>query len=187
MESIILASASPRRREILTLLDIPFTVEAAAEETAPFGLPPAEYALALAESKAKAVFAKHPDSVVLGADTVVVRDDRVLGKPRDREDAIDMLLSLSDRTHTVITGVYVCTPNGMQGFADTARVHFYPITRTQAEAYVDTNEPMDKAGGYAIQGRGARFVKGIEGDFYTVMGLPAGRLLRFLDEFLGQE
>ncbi|MBP3382019.1 MAG: septum formation protein Maf [Clostridia bacterium] len=183
MGKLILASASPRRREILTLAGVPFEVVVAQEETAPAGLTPADYTLALARCKAQAVFKNHPDSIVLGADTIVVRGDTVLGKPRDEQDAVEMLLSLGGRTHQVMTGVWVCSPERCDGFTDIASVHFYPLTREEAEAYVATKEPMDKAGSYAIQGYGMRFVRGIEGDFYTVMGLPGGKTRRFLETF----
>lgn len=183
MREIILASASPRRREILELAGIPFTVCAAADENAPAGLSPAEYTKALAKSKCEAVFRQHPDRVVLGADTVVVLGDTILGKPHDENEAVEMLLSLSGRSHQVMTGVWVCSPMRCDGFTDIATVHFYPITREEAEEYVRTGEPMDKAGAYGIQGYGMRFVSGIEGDFYTVMGLPGGKVRRFLADF----
>lgn len=183
MKEIILASASPRRREILQLAGVPFEVCVASDETAPSGLAPCDYTRELARSKAEAVFKMHPDRVVLGADTVVVLDDRVLGKPRDAQDAVEMLLSLGGRSHQVMTGVWACSPGKCDGFTDVATVHFYPISRAEAEAYVATGEPMDKAGSYGIQGFGMRFVKGIEGDFYTVMGLPGARVCRFLKAF----
>ena len=183
MQKLILASGSPRRREILTLAGVPFEVVVAAEETAPAGLTPAAYTLALARCKAQAVFAQHPERVVLGADTIVVLDDTVLGKPRDEKDAVEMLLALGGRTHQVMTGVWVCSPDKCEGFTDIASVHFYPLTRKEAENYVATKEPMDKAGSYGIQGYGMRFVRGIDGDFYTVMGLPGGRTRRFLEQF----
>ena len=180
---IILASASPRRREILTLLGIPFAVCPAAEETAPSGLSPREYVLALARCKAQAVARQFPDRVVLGADTVVVRDKTVLGKPHNAREAQEMLLSLQDRAHVVMTAVWVCTPSREDGFVDETTVHFYPITPQEAADYVATGEPMDKAGAYGVQGMGMRFVRGIEGDFYSVMGLPGGRVRRFLETF----
>ena len=183
MQKLILASASPRRREILTLAGVPFEVVAAEEETAPAGLAPADYTLALARCKAHAVFAKHPDRVVLGADTIVVLGDTVLGKPKDEKDAVEMLLALGGRTHQVMTGVWVCSPDRCEGFTDIASVYFYPVTREEAERYVATKEPLDKAGSYGIQGYGMRFVRGIDGDFYTVMGLPGGRVRRFLETF----
>ena len=189
MEPIILASASPRRREILDLAGIPFTVCPADTEWAPEGLPPAERVLALARSKAEAVAAAHPNRVILGSDTMVVLGDKVLGKPRDLDDAVDMLLSMQDRTHQVMTGVWVIQTDGegnavkADGFTDIADVMFYPITAKEAADYVSMGESADKAGAYAIQGMGMRFVKGIVGDFYTVMGLPGGRLVRFLQSF----
>lgn len=183
MQRLILASASPRRREILQLAGVPFEVCAADTETAPDGLKPADYTLELAKSKAQAVFADHPDRVVLGSDTVVVLDGKVLGKPKDDREAVEMLLSLGGRAHQVMTGVWVCSPDRADGFTDVATVHFYPITRAEAEAYVATGECADKAGAYGIQGYGMRFVRGIEGDFYTVMGLPGGRTRRFLSDF----
>ena len=183
MDTIVLASASPRRREILDLAGISYEVCVAAEETAPDGLSPAEYTKALAKSKSEAVFARHPDRVVLGADTVVVLENTVLGKPHSEEEAVEMLLSLGGRTHRVMTGVWVCSPCGCDGFTDIAEVEMYPITREEAWEYVRTKEPMDKAGAYGIQGYGMRFIKGIHGDFYTVMGLPGAAVRRFLPQF----
>ena len=139
--------------------------------------------MALARCKAQAVAKKFPDRTVLGADTVVVLDDRVLGKPQNEQDAEKMLLSLQGRAHEVMTGVWVCAPSREDGFVDATTVHFYPITPKEAAEYVATGEPMDKAGAYGVQGLGMRFVCGIEGDFYSVMGLPGGRGRRFLDGF----
>ncbi len=186
---LILASASPRRQEILTLAGLSFIVHPAASEWAPEGLPPDERVRALARSKATEVAKVCPDSVVLGSDTMVVLGEQVLGKPKTPAEAVEMLLSLSGRPHLVMTGVWVmemdvagrCVKE--DGFTDVAEVVFYPLSREEAEAYVATGEPMDKAGAYAIQGKGMRFVSSIRGDFYTVMGLPGGRLLRFLTDF----
>ena len=111
---------------------------------------------------------------------MVFLDGAALGKPHSPEEAVDMLMRLQGREHTVITGVWVCSPDGCGGFADSAAVRFYPMTREEAEQYVATGEPMDKAGAYGIQGYGTRFVAGIHGDFFNVMGLPAARLIRFL-------
>ena len=177
---LLLASASPRRKEILTLLDIPFEVCPAVRESAPAGLPPAERVQALARCKAEEVAAAHPNRLVVGADTMVVLDGRALGKPRDEAEAVEMLLSLQGKTHMVMTGVWVCSPGKCGGFVDAAEVTFYPMTREEAAAYAATGEPLDKAGAYGIQGRGMRFIRGIRGDFYTVMGLPGARLARFL-------
>lgn len=188
-DKVILASASPRRREILALGGVPFEVCPAADEQAPDGLTPAEMVRALARSKASQVAAQFPDHVILGADTMVVLDGKMLGKPTSQEEAVDMLMNLQGREHQVMTGVWLIRTNSEKttvkedGFTDVATVKFFPMTRDEAEEYVATGEPMDKAGAYGIQGYGMRFVEGISGDFYTVMGLPAGRLLRFLRDF----
>ena len=116
----------------------------------------------------------------LGADTAVVVDGEILGKPTDRDDAKAMLRRLAGRSHFVITAVWVCGEGFNEGFADRAEVTFFPMSEQEIEDYVATNEPKDKAGAYAVQGCGARYIQGIHGDFYTVMGLPAGRLYRFL-------
>ncbi|MBE6778948.1 MAG: septum formation protein Maf [Ruminococcaceae bacterium] len=186
---LILASASPRRREILTLAGIPFEVFPADEEVAPEGLPAVDRVLALARSKATWVAARHPGRTVLGADTMVAVDNVALGKPHSASEAVEMLLSMQGREHQVLTGVWVIRTDESgsvvkeDGFTDVAHVKFYPFDREEAEHYVSTNESMDKAGAYAIQGKGMRFVEGIRGDFYTVMGLPGGRLVRFLRDF----
>lgn len=188
-KSIILASASPRRREILSLGGVPFEVCPAADETAPENLAPADRVLTLARSKASQVAAQYADRVVLGADTMVVLDGKMLGKPTSSENAVQMLMQLQGREHQVMTGVWMIRTNNektivkQDGFTDVVRVKFFPMTYQEAEEYVATGEPMDKAGAYGIQGYGMRFVERISGDFYTVMGLPAGRLLRFLREF----
>lgn len=188
-KEIILASSSPRRREILTLGGVPFEVCPAADEQAPEDLLPADMVRALARSKASQVAARFADRIILGADTMVVMDGKMLGKPTSPENAVEMLMDLQGREHQVMTGVWLirtdCEKNFVKerGFTDVATVKFFPMTREEAAEYVATGEPMDKAGAYGIQGYGMRFVEGISGDFYTVMGLPAGRLLRFLREF----
>lgn len=187
---VVLASSSPRRHEILTLAGIPHEIVPSQDESAPASLPPKERALALAKCKAQEVAARCPDRLVLGADTMVVLDDAVLGKPHSPEQAVDMLMSLQGKAHLVMTGVWICRTNidgsvvKESGFTDIAGVKFLPFDRAQAEEYVATGEPMDKAGAYGIQGYGMRFVEGIEGDFYTIMGLPGGKLIRFIRSFL---
>lgn len=189
MNPIILASASPRRQEILTLAGVPFTVHPAAREFAPAELPPEQRVRELAHSKAAQVAPLYPGRITLGSDTMVALEDRVLGKPHSTEEAVEMLLLLQGRTHRVLTGVWLMVAdaagNTVQetGFTDAAQVEFYPMTRQEAADYVATGEPMDKAGAYGIQGYGMRFVRGIRGDFYTVMGLPGGRTVRALSEF----
>ena len=183
-QPIILASASPRRREIMELLDLPFEVHPSTSETAPEELPPADRVQALARCKAEEIAAAFPGRIVVGADTMVVVDGHALGKPHDPAQAQAMLLTLQGRTQEVMTGIGVCTPARAGGFVETTQVDFYPMTAQEAAAYVATGEPMDKAGAYGIQGRGMRYIRGIRGDFYTVMGLPGARLVRFLEEIL---
>ena len=185
MKPIILASASPRRQEICTLLGLTFTVIPAQNETEVDPTLPVEQAIVqVARGKAEEVAAIHPDTFVLGADTTVIVDGEVLGKPHDAKEAKAMLRHLSGRTHQVVTGVWLSKNGGGDGFADVADVVFGEMTEAEIEEYVNSGEPMDKAGAYGIQGCGMRYIDGIRGDFYTVMGLPAGRLYRFLKEWL---
>lgn len=187
---IVLASASPRRREILTLAGIPFTVCPADSEWAPADLPPFERVMALARSKANQVAIHHPNRIILGSDTMVVLNEKVLGKPHSPQEAVEMLHTLSGNTHQVMTGVWIIATDSagntvkQNGFTDVAGVSFYPLTDREIEDYVASEEPLDKAGAYGIQGSGMRFVEKINGDFYTVMGLPGGRLVRFLGDFI---
>ena len=182
IRSIVLASASPRRREICDILGITYTVcPARTELPADPSLTAAEAILQVARGKAEEVAAVYPNDIVLGADTAVVVDDRILGKPRDAAEAKEMLRLISGRTHQVITAGWVCGEGSNDGFADHADVTVVPMTSEDIDAYVASGEPMDKAGAYAIQGIGACHIRGISGDFYTVMGLPCGRLLRFLE------
>lgn len=186
---LILASASPRRREICDLLGLSVTVHPASAEP-PFdpSLSAEDNALAVARAKAREVAQKLGTAVpVLGADTSVILDHdggyEALGKPVDSTDAIAMLRRLSGREHRVLTGVWVCGDTREDGFVAQATVRFAPMTDAEIEEYVDSKEPMDKAGSYGIQGRCARYIDGIDGDFYTVMGLPAASLWRFLKTF----
>lgn len=186
---LILASQSPRRQEILTLAGFEFAVCPADAEWAPEGLSPFDRVRELAHSKAKQVAKNHPNSIVLGSDTMVVLGEKALGKPRDEQDAVDMLMSLQGRSHQVMTGVWVIETDAAgntvkeDGFTNVTAVDFWAFSEVEAREYVATKESMDKAGAYAIQGKGMRFVKGICGDYYTVMGLPGGRLVRFLQAF----
>lgn len=182
---MILASASPRRREILDLMGFTYTVEPAKTELPPDpALSPEEAVLRVARGKAEEIAERYPNGVVLGADTVVVVDGAILGKPNDAEDAKAMLRRLSGKEHRVITAVWICDGERSEGFADSAAVTFLPMSEEEIEAYVATGEPMGKAGAYAIQGRGMRHIRGIHGDFYTVMGLPSGRLYEVLKQHL---
>lgn len=169
---LVLASKSPRRSEILKNAGIDFTVRVAeADETIPDGTKPEDAVVFLAARKALAV-ERAEDETVLGADTVVVLDDKILGKPKDREDAYNMLRSLSGRVHSVFTGV-CAVGNGISlTFAEETKVEFYPLTDDEINEYIDTNEPYDKAGAYGIQGIASKFIRGIKGDYFNVVGLP---------------
>lgn len=179
---LILASQSPRRREILDMLGYMFECRPAhADETVPAGISPGEAVELLAARKARAVgLSAGAGDTVLGSDTVVALDGAVLGKPADRDDALRMLRALSGRTHTVYTGVALLKGEEEIVFHDRAEVTFYPLEEAEIAAYAATGEPMDKAGAYGIQGRGSALVEGIRGDFFTVMGLPAGKTVRAL-------
>ena len=189
MEELILASASPRRREILTLAGVPFSVCPAEDGDVPAGLTNEQRVQALARGKAAAVAGRFPGRLILGADTMVELDGQMLGKPRSADEAVEMLLRLQGRAHRVLTGVWLIRADERggiareDGFTDAAAVRFFPMSEEEARAYVATGEPMDKAGAYGIQGYGMRFVEGICGDFYTVMGLPGSKTLRFLHDF----
>ncbi|MEO7647481.1 MAG: Maf family protein [Gemmatimonadaceae bacterium] len=178
---VVLASASPRRRELLTLVGIEHVVlPSNIDETMKPGELPAEHALRLAVEKACAVARSHPDAVVIGADTVVVLDGKVLGKPPTLEVAREMLHALNGRTHTVITAVAVAYGGLTREVAEEVAVTFRRLNDDEIDAYVATREGMDKAGAYGIQGFGATIVERIEGDFFAVMGLPLVRLTALL-------
>ena len=179
---LILASGSPRRRELLKMTGLKFDVVTSdADESIPDNTTPGIAALILSERKALAV-ANLEDckgSVVIGADTIVSLDGKKFGKPKDEDDAFRMLSELSDRTHTVYTGVSIVNSDlTVNKFVEATEVHFYPLSEKQIRDYIATGEYQDKAGGYAIQGGGAVFISGIIGDYYNVMGLPIGRLMQ---------
>ncbi len=182
MKEIILASGSPRRKELLELAGVPFTVQTAeVDESIPVGTSPEDAVQMLAVKKARAVQAG--GQLVLAADTVVALDGVIFGKPRNQEEAKAMLRTLSGKVHQVHTGV--CIRQGEQEtvFCETAQVEFYPLTEEEISRYVDSGEPMDKAGAYGIQGKGALLVRGIQGDYYTVVGLPLARVVRAMGFF----
>ena len=182
MSRIILASQSPRRQELIGYILSDYEVIVSeVEETLPDGIAPEEVPAYLAGVKAQAVAAEHPDDVVIGADTVVILDGQVLGKPKDADDAFHMLRSLSGKAHTVITGCAIIQDGRMTTFSDRTRVEFYPLSDREILDYIATGEPFDKAGAYGIQGRGSVLVKRIEGDFFNVMGLPVARLKREME------
>lgn len=178
---IILASQSPRRRELLTLIGIPHHVQPAdVDESVLPGESPANHAERLARAKAGVVAAREPDAVVIGADTIVVVDGDILGKPVDVPDAARMLRRLSGRTHTVLTAVAVARRGVIESGVESVDVTFRALTDDQLASYIATGEPMDKAGAYGIQGYGAVIVERIDGDYFAVMGLAIGRLVSLL-------
>jgi septum formation protein len=177
---IVLASASPRRQEILAAAGIPFCVRiSGVEERREPGEKPADYAMRLAQHKAEAVPAE-PGEIVLGADTVVVVDDEVLEKPGDSQDAARMLRLLSSREHEVITGVCLRSTSRTVVDSEVTRVFFTPLSESDIAEYVATTEPLDKAGAYAIQGRASKFIYRVEGCYFNVVGLPIAMVYRHL-------
>ena len=183
MAKIVLASGSPRRRELLTRMGIAdFDVRVPeTEETYPPNLSPRETVEYISREKARAAAALcRPDEIVITADTMVCLDGARLGKPRDEAHALEMLTALQGRRHTVCTGVTVCRGDYADTQSEETEVFFRPATEQELRAYIRTGEPMDKAGAYGIQGRGALLVEKIHGDFFNVMGLPVLRLSRML-------
>ena len=178
---VVLASASPRRRDLLSLIGIEHEVRPAnIDESYRDGETPRAHAERLAREKAEAIEA--PDAVTIGSDTIVVVDGEVLGKPRDDAHAAEMLERLSGRSHVVMTGVAVRWQHRMASSLVEVRVTFRELARDEIQAYVATGEPMDKAGAYGIQGYGATIVERIDGDYFAVMGLPLERLVTLLRE-----
>lgn len=174
---IILASGSPRRKELLTQMGLSFTIlPAEIEEVVEPGLTPGEVVISLSRQKAEAVAARHPDDLVIAADTVVVFDGRILGKPHSREEAKEMLSALSGKAHHVCTGFTLQKGSQTESGREESEVWFRELTEDEIDRYIATGEPMDKAGAYGIQGFGALLVRGIRGDYFNVMGLPVCRL-----------
>jgi septum formation protein len=178
---IVLASGSPRRGEILNNAGIPYVrqIPGYVDETPAAGEPPRDYVSRLAREKAEAIVASD-DSIVLGADTTVVIDGEILGKPADAADAARMLRLLSGRAHEVITGICLRSERGQVVDAATTRVWFAALSEAEIEAYVASGEPMDKAGAYGIQGLASKFVSRIDGCYFNVMGLPIALLYAHL-------
>ncbi len=180
---VILASQSPRRRDLLSLIGIAHEVRPAdLDESVHPDEAPVPHCERLAREKAEAIALSNPDAVVVGSDTIVVIDGEILGKPTDRDDAIAILSKLSGRTHTVFTAVAVCYAGHTRSGVESVSVTFRPLDGRRIAAYVDTAEPMDKAGAYGIQGFGATNVERIDGDYFAVMGLPLGRMVGLMRE-----
>ena len=182
---IVLASQSPRRRELLGKMGLEFTTKAPEiDETALSGLPARQLVEALSREKALwAARQEDPEAIVIGSDTVVVRDGEILGKPASPAQAEEMLASLSGRSHEVCTGITVCQGGRVVSQVEVTQVTFRHLTPQEIARYVRTGEPMDKAGAYGIQGLGALLVEGIQGDYSAVVGLPVCRLGRILLDF----
>lgn len=183
MQKIILASQSPRRKQLLEWAEVPFEVIVKeTDESYPEEYDVTNTAIHIARNKALAVLASHKiDVPVLAADTIVVLKDQIIGKPKDRDDAVHILSKLSGKKHHVITGVVILHGDKEIAFAETTEVHFHPLTQQQIEFYVDTYKPYDKAGAYAIQEWiGVVGIKLVKGDFYNVMGLPVSRVVQAL-------
>ncbi len=178
-----MASASPRRAELMKLAGFKFLVApSAADEGLPDGVEPEKWAVILAERKALDVAGRFPEAVVVGADTIVACEGRVLGKPRDKAEAAEMLGFLSGKRHQVFTGVCIVRGGLKRSFCCCTDVEFYPLSEDEIWDYVNSGEPLDKAGAYGIQGKGALLVKEICGDYYNVVGLPIAMLCRELKE-----
>lgn len=177
MKKFILASASPRRTELLQFLNVDFKVDPSKiEEIIDESITNEELVMSLAFQKAKDVSSRYEDEYILGFDTLVVLDGKPLGKPKDREDAFKMLKSLSGRKHVVVTGCAILRGEYQDTFYDYAEVVFNDMSIDEISEYLDTKEPYDKAGAYGIQGFGARYIKYIKGDYYSVMGMPVQKL-----------
>ena len=175
---LVLASKSPRRSEILKNAGYDFMVRVAdADETIPDGTKPEDAVVFLAARKAVAVD-RADDETVLGADTIVVLDDKILGKPKDREDAYNMLKSLSGRVHSVFTGVCIIENGKSMTFAEETQVEFLPLSDEDIYKYIDTNDCYDKAGAYGIQGYASKFIRRINGDYFNVVGLPISAIFK---------
>lgn len=189
---IILASASPRRRELLTQIGLTFEIKVSDVEEKVTTTVPAEVVQELSRQKAEAVLATceagEESLVVIGADTIVACDGQILGKPKDEEDAVRMLRKLSGRSHQVYTGVtfaYKGKKREIYSFYEATTVHFATMTEAEIQTYLATKDPMDKAGSYGIQGFCARYITGIEGDYNNVVGLPVCRVYQELKRFEG--
>ncbi len=186
MKRIILASASPRRKEILEKTGLKFRVDTGDyEEDMGLGLEPHELARFLSHEKVKAISGKYKDALVIAADTFIVFRDKLLGKPRTKKEAGRMLKTLSGKAHSVITGFTILDTGSKKKVSRSVetKVYFKRLTAGEIEAYVNSKEPLDKAGAYAIQGLGAIIVRKIEGDYFNVMGLPLSTLVENLKKF----
>ena len=187
MKRMILASGSPRRKELLQTLEVPFEVLVSDTEEVITKNEPAEVTKELSYQKAMAVAGQVEEGIIIGADTVISIDGKILGKPADKEEAREMIYKLQGKSHMVYTGVTVIAKSddmvSASSFAEGTKVNVAPMTENQIEAYISTEEPYDKAGAYGIQGLFGKFIEGIEGDYFNVVGLPVHRLYEELKKF----
>jgi len=182
---IILASNSPRRKELFKYIIDEFEVHVSeVDESYDPNLKPAEIVTYLSKQKALAVSKRFPNDLIVGSDTIVYIDDEVLEKPRTKEEAYQMLKKLAGRTHKVYTGVTIIYNNQIDSFHSETLVTFHDMSDEEIYDYIETKEPMDKAGAYGIQGYGAKFIKSITGDYFTVVGLPVSLLYQHLKKYL---
>ena len=178
---IILASASPRRKELLSYITTEYMViPSSVEEIVPKGMPVLKQPEYLSKIKALDIAKQHPNDTVIGADTSVILGKEILGKPKDRADAEKMLLNLSGKVHKVVTGCTVVKNGVSKSFSVVSRVKFQKLTKSEIEAYLDTDEPYDKAGSYAVQGKAGAFVEWIKGDYFNIVGLPIAQLKKYI-------
>ncbi|MBR2448379.1 MAG: septum formation protein Maf [Clostridia bacterium] len=178
---IILASASPRRKELLSYITTEYMViPSSVEEIVPKGMPVLKQPEYLSKIKALDIAKQHPNDTVIGADTSVILGKEILGKPKDRADAEKMLLNLSGKVHKVVTGCTVVKNGVSKSFSVVSRVKFQKLTKSEIEAYLDTDEPYDKAGSYAVQGKAGAFVEWIKGDYFNIVGLPISKLKKYI-------
>lgn len=184
---LVLASASPRRQELIALISQNvLCAPSGVEEIVPDNINAPDIPLCLAKQKAEAVALKYPDDVVIGCDTAVFLDDEMLGKPKDKDDARRMISALSGKVHQVITGCAIFYKGKTVGFSNVTEVEFFDLSGEEIENYINTSEPYDKAGGYGIQGYASLFVKGIKGDYFNVVGLPVAELNREIKRLVAE-
>lgn len=186
MYRFILASASPRRKELLNQVGMQFEIIKSDVEEFITSTAPEQVVMELSRQKAEDVYHNlidKKDVIVIGADTIVYNNNRILGKPKDKEDAFKMISDLSGKSHDVYTGVTLDIDGKIVSFAEKTRVDVYAMTESEIYDYIATGEPMDKAGAYAIQGYFAAYIKGIEGDYNNVVGLPVGRICQELKNY----
>lgn len=182
---VILASQSPRRKELISLLHIePLTIPSEVEEILDMSLSHEEMVMDLAYQKAADVFKNHKDDLVLGFDTLVILKDQIMGKPKDKEEAKSYLRALSGSTHRVLTGCAMIKKGHSSSFYSSAYVSFYPMTEDEINDYISTHEPFDKAGAYGIQGFGSKYIESINGDYYAIVGFPVSKIYRELKKLM---